>query len=316
MMEIKYLKNSDIDREKWDACVKNAFNTRIYAMSWYLDAVSFYWDALVADDYAMVFPLTYYKKFGMNVLRQPINAQQLGIFSKKALDHDAILRFLRSIPKKFIFGTLHLNAGNVIKVNKEFPVEYRVNIELKIDKSIEQLRKEYIRNNRRNILKAQKNSIVIRRGSDFGRIIDTFRDNLGKKRYRVSKNSYTKVYGLCAVLQQKEALLIYDAYDETGDFVAGIMLITFQNRMIALFSGCTETGYKIFASHYLFDYSIEQAARQNKEVFDFEGSETESVAFVFHGFGGVTVPYPVITVSHIPKVFVKLFFALKKIFRK
>lgn len=314
-MEIKYLKNSEIDREKWDACVERAFNTRIYAMSWYLDAVADYWDALVADDYAMVFPLTYYKRLGMCILRQPVNTQQLGIFSKKALEHDVILRFLRAIPKKFVFGTLHLNAGNKIKVNKEFPVEYRVNIELDISEPIETIRENYANHIKRNLKKAEKNHVEVREGFDYKRIIRCFKENRGSKRYHVPENCYKAADRLYENLMKKGVLYILDAYDREGEFVAGNVLALFQDRVYALFSGSNEKGYKILARFLLLDQAIALGA-QEKKIFDFEGSNTESLAFAYHSMGGVTVPYPVVTISHIPKVFTWMFFGLKKVFRQ
>lgn len=315
-MEIRFFRNDEIDRKRWDECIEGSYNGALYALSWYLDATADYWDALVADDYAMVFPLTYYKKAGFKVLRQPIHAQQLGLFSKAAINEDIVLRFLKAIPKSFRLGSLHLNAQNIIPIDKGFSVENRINIELALEGGVEELRKNYNRNNRRNLMKAHSNGITIKAGTDFSRIITTFRDNLGSERYHVSDNCYKISYRLFEVLQKRGMLTIYEAYDSDGQFVAGIILTVYKDRTIALFSGCTREGYKILASHLLFDYSIEQAVVGQSKIFDFEGSNTESVAFVFHGFGGLTVPYQLVAINNASGFFNKIFSLMKKIRRK
>ncbi len=79
-MKISYLRHENIDKKKWDNCIAHANNSLIYAYSYYLDAMSENWNALVMNDYEAVMPLTWAKKFGFRYLRQPVFTQQLGIF--------------------------------------------------------------------------------------------------------------------------------------------------------------------------------------------------------------------------------------------
>ena len=313
-MKIHYIEHKDINKEKWDYCIETACNGRIYAMSWYLDAVADYWDALIVSDYEMVFPLTYRKIFGLKILHQPFLAQQLGIFAQNALSHEIIREFLKAIPKKFLLGELHLNAGNNILSNKKFPVKQGINIELDIRHSIETIKEEYSSSNKRNLKRSYKNNIQIREGANYRRIIDTFRAKKGKE-YNLSESCYNTTYNLFEVITKRKQLIVYDAYSEEGTFVAGLVVSPFKNQMIALFLGSSPDSYKIYANHLLFDHAIEKAA-QSKEIFDFEGSNTESLAFVYHGFGGKTVPYPIVTISNVPKFIVKVFTLLRNLKRK
>ena len=61
-MKIYYLKNKDIDLDKWNECIKNSFNGIVYAYSWYLDIVNEEWEALVDENYTRVMPLTFANK--------------------------------------------------------------------------------------------------------------------------------------------------------------------------------------------------------------------------------------------------------------
>ena len=62
--QIEYLTRDKIDINKWDECVNKASNGVIYARSIYLDKVCTNWDALVINNYELVMPLPWRKKWG------------------------------------------------------------------------------------------------------------------------------------------------------------------------------------------------------------------------------------------------------------
>ena len=75
---IELVPYEQIDRKKWDTCIHFAVNGLPYAYTWYLDAVSEYWDGLVYGDYEAVMPLTWNKKHGISyhVSSRQQNAQE------------------------------------------------------------------------------------------------------------------------------------------------------------------------------------------------------------------------------------------------
>ena len=61
---VQRISHKNINREKYQCCILNAINYRIYAEDWYLDIVTENrWDCLVYNDYEAVMPLPYRKKF-------------------------------------------------------------------------------------------------------------------------------------------------------------------------------------------------------------------------------------------------------------
>ena len=94
MDDIRYLKHSEINKEMWDACVMNSTNGLIYARSWYLDAMSPNWEALVHKDYIAVMPLTVSRKMGVSYLSQPPFSQQLGIIGPLDFNEKVTQRFI------------------------------------------------------------------------------------------------------------------------------------------------------------------------------------------------------------------------------
>ena len=78
---ISFCKHNNIDFKKWDDCISNSINRKIYSFSWYLDIVANKsWDALILDDYKAVMPLPYRRKLGKEYIYMPYFTQSLGVF--------------------------------------------------------------------------------------------------------------------------------------------------------------------------------------------------------------------------------------------
>ncbi|MCD4769555.1 MAG: hypothetical protein K8R35_05250, partial [Bacteroidales bacterium] len=78
---IRYLKNSEIDRKRWDDCIEADSVSLPYGTSWYLDIMAPGWDALIDGDYNFIFPLPNRKKYGLRYIFTPVFLQKLGLFS-------------------------------------------------------------------------------------------------------------------------------------------------------------------------------------------------------------------------------------------
>ena len=114
---ITYLENKEIDKAKWDSCITNAGNGLIYARSFFLDAMSRDWDALVMGDYLAVMPLLFNKKYGIYYLYQPPFIRFTGIFGND-INAEKVNKFLAAIPVKYKYWDIdfkeHLIDFNII----------------------------------------------------------------------------------------------------------------------------------------------------------------------------------------------------------
>ncbi|MBK7029040.1 MAG: hypothetical protein IPH45_07445 [Bacteroidales bacterium] len=106
---IHFLLHDQVNSEKWDDCIQHAINGNLYGYSWFLDLVCPEWCALVEDDYVRVMPLPAWKKFGITYLLQPYFTQQLGLYSQQALSQEVLDKFIRSIPRRFLYMDFNLN---------------------------------------------------------------------------------------------------------------------------------------------------------------------------------------------------------------
>jgi len=78
---IHYVKREDLEVTKYNDCIENSIQSRIYAFSWYLDIVADNWDVLVEDDYTAVMPVPWKQKYFIKYVTQPFFCQQLGVFA-------------------------------------------------------------------------------------------------------------------------------------------------------------------------------------------------------------------------------------------
>ena len=280
---IRYLKNHEIDFDKWNHCISASINGLVYAYSWYLDIVCSKWEALVEDDYKIVFPLTAGKKIGIDYLFQPYFSQQLGVFSPNLLTQEKIEEFFRAIPSNYKFIEINVNKLNKINTAK-FNTSENLTYELELINSYENIYKNYSDNTKRNLKKAIKSKVSIVENTKPDIIIKLFRENRGKKISNLKENNYKVLSRLIYKCIYKGKAKIYGAYSEKNELCAGAFFIESNKKAIFLFSAISEEARKNGAMFLLIDNYIKENS-QKELILDFEGSNDENLARFYNGFG-------------------------------
>lgn len=310
-MNVIYLNNNEIDRQKWDDCIHRAYNRNTYAFSWYLDAVCEHWDALITNDYQVVFPIPFKKKYGLKVVYQPFFVQQLGIFSQAPLSREEQIEILQSIPKKFKLGRLQLNRFNDVD-EQLFKTSNRINYELLLNVDYGTIFANYSKNAKRNLQKAYKAGLQIKKGEEIANVVFMFQKFKSPTLKNFPKNVFQKLESLFEALKKRDGVMICDAYTSDNELCASVILVKDDTRLIYLFSGCTPVAYKNGAQFFLVDFIIQKFA--NKQlILDFEGSNDPNLARFYKGFGAYKTSYPVLFFEKFPKIFVKLLQWMRKI---
>lgn len=269
MIDIKYLKHNEIDKEKWDRVVACSDYSLPYFFSWYLDIVSPDWEALILDDYNIIMPLTVKHKYGIKYVIQPPFTQQLGILSfNKTIDKEIIGHFIKKIPY-FIFD-INLNYNNVWK-------ESKINLVIEPN-SYNLIRSRYNKNTKRNILKAINSDLIIKKIdlSQFIPLMNCSECKIDKNRIVLEK--------LLKTLSEKGFLYLRGVY-KNDMIVAGLAAIECKSKFIYLTPISNEEGRKYNAMFLLLDDTIEYCMN-SKYMFDFEGSMIPGVQRFYKGFGG------------------------------
>ncbi len=296
---IKYLRHNEIDKDKWDVCISNAFNGRVYGCSWYLDIMAPGWQALIEGDYERVMPLTWNRKFNIKYVYQPFYTQQLGIFSSVDKTPFPVDPFLAAIPKSFCFTDINLNTGNTLETKDGF--KQRTTQELPLLSDFDSIKKKMSRNNKNNIKKAENNKIQIQTNKiDPHKLINLIATNYREKgiQYISGKIDFNKIKKIIKYAVDQKYGIIYNSINSQQQVNCAALFIFF-NGKARIFSGQNAKGKDENAKYLLINQFIKDHAGTDITL-DFGGSEIPGVAYWNEGFGAVNTHYYHIKINRLP----------------
>ncbi|MCB8964544.1 MAG: hypothetical protein H6536_05850 [Bacteroidales bacterium] len=306
-MRIDFLKRSEIDDSRWNACIDASINGVVYAYSWYLDIVSPGWCALVGDDYHYVFPLPAVRRFGVDVVLQPLFVQQLGLFSGGHITASILQNFIQHIPQRYRLVDVFMNVYN--QCDGCPGVSERFTYCLDLVEPYTSIYNRYKQNTRRNNLKSLALGVEVR---DDVSLDDFLVFHKTYSSVRLPRKAIERQSTLVRSLMHRGVGQIVGAYFN-GELCSATVLVKGNGRLIYLFACSSEQG---FYSRAMFAV-VDQIIRWNAEshvVLDFEGSMIPSVARFYAGFGAMPRTYPRFSVDRLPWFLIP-FFRLRSIYQ-
>ncbi|MHB1278420.1 MAG: GNAT family N-acetyltransferase [Bacteroidia bacterium] len=287
-MNIRYLKNEDLNTAQWDACIQESMPSLLYAYSWYLDLVCEDWDALVLGDYEAVMPIPFTRKLGFKIALQPPFCQQLGVFSRSALNESIVHAFLAAIPSQFRGVKLNLNYHNPLNSG----VSQRSNYVLDLMPDMDALKTHFESSVLRNVRKSEKTSCALLEGVDIRSIMELVTWQNKDKNMGLSKRSLRKLERLIPACTQKGVLISIGLYSPINHLCAVGIFLKDKQRLYYLFGASDEMGREYSGMTRIMLHLIEKFVGQGYTL-DFEGSEIPGIARFFKKFGAKNSPYPV-----------------------
>lgn len=288
---VTYVKYEHINKNKWDETIGSSLNPYIYAYSYYLDITTEnQWDALIKDEYEMVMPLPFSKKFGIKYIHQPPFNQQLGIFYKNTCSNFDIFEFIRAVPKKFRLVEINFNKYLTGRIPEKYVAATNSNFELEVMDEYSQTYKGYSTNLKRNLKKAQKNNLKEINFVKPEELVKLFLENKGKEIKTYPREVYQRLIKLTYMLMHKGKAEVHGIINEMNTVIAAALFVRSHGRIIFLFSGLSEEGKEKGAMPFLIDYHIRN--RQDSHyILDFEGSNNKNLARFYAGFGAKKFRY-------------------------
>lgn len=251
-MEIKYIKNKDINRVRYDNSLKRSFNANVFAYSWFLDMVCNDWDLLVEGDYETVCPLPLQKKLGILTVKQPPRAPFLGVFSSKHLPAEKVIRFLKTIPYHNV--TLTLNHLNRIQESRQKGIRKVPVLDMiaPYEKIIERYSEQA-----KKILPQNDGTFVMRsiRTDEY-----MFFRRKVKKGLTVQNMQLTRI--LNYAIRYKSAG-IYSVYSPRNELIGALFMIKTNNRLFLFDCIENDEGKKRFAIFRAINHILETNCESN-----------------------------------------------------
>lgn len=267
----------------------------LFACSFYLNAVSPGWDALVKGDYDIIFPITKKRKFAYTYLPHPPFTGQLGLIGNYTKETEK--EVLNYLPENFSLIEIELNATHQVKPS----VSEKCTFVIDYSKPY-----KYNENTERNIKRAIKAGLLVEVMED-KRLL-----NLSKKYLDPFITSVLKIdsYGLSrfhellrSALDQKQ-IRTYTIRDKEGKLLAMAHFIYNKHCVVYLKGTNFDKQAHSGSMHLLMSKAIEDF-KATVKVFDFSGGSIPNIARFFKGLGGEPLYYPVFKHNKLPG-FIKL----------
>ncbi len=287
-MPLQFVKHNDIDFAQWDKMIPLCYNENPYANSAWLNEVCPTWSALIGGNYEILIPLPIKIKLGFNYLSQPRFTQQLGVFSKQPLDliyYEEVILFLQ---KKFNKIYLQFNTENSSYFSA---LPKRTTYQLSLNESYEKLYSNFSKHHQRNIVKAleyeRSGTLVISKSKDPERFIKHFKETVGKKDAALGTSEYNLMRRL---LNSPDGNFLCCS-SASGSLMAGLFYIKSATKLVNLFNFIVPEGKEFQGMYLLLNHWITEHSSSNLTL-DFEGSEIQSIARFYGGFGATPKTYP------------------------
>lgn len=288
-MNIKYLKNNQIDKIKWDECIEKSYNSHIYGFTWFLDIMTDNWDAIILNDYDAVMPLNTGRKYFINYIYNPNFVNRFNIYSENHKSEDLLVPFLEKIPKKFQIIDLNLDFITEREIKNFTQIRLKVQ-EINLNATYEEISKNFIKQHRRHIRKSYDNNLKIRHENYFEHIIENRKKIVEKKNLKqFSDVHFVKLSRLLEYGLKKKIAKIYNVYSSEGILCASMYFINVGKTVIT-FSSVDELGRKLNAKYFIIDNFIKENCQKDL-ILDFAGSSIKSIAYFNEGFGAATREY-------------------------
>lgn len=284
---IVYLTNNEIDRDKWDTCIRNSHVKKPYGYSWYLDNMAPGWQALVDDDYDSVFPIPGFTRFGIRYIATPVFLQQLGAFSPDKTSPDVLNEFLEYLPE--FYKLIDLCVAQDI-IPEGFRITERSNFELDLSVPYEKIREGYSSDCRRNISLAAKKKPELTSEINPDELITLFKDNSGLKLKGIKLRDYDRLKHLMSFCIANKKGKIIGVRTKGKKLIYGVFLIRVHGSITLLFTANTSESLEKRIGYYAIDEIIKENSG-TRNLLDFAGSSIPSIAAFMKSFGGTNVPY-------------------------
>lgn len=281
---MKLLKNQDIDKKKWDKKIAASSIENIFLYSWYLDAVSSGWMAIVEGDYETIFPVPFSKKVGIQQMIQAKFTREYDIVGDSFTYQD-VVKFLATDFKAILFR----NGEDDILPEKKTRKHQWLNL-------TPDFKNRYSTNTKRILKKTKNFSITV--GMHPKLLLDLFKEFVAHKIESLSETDLQALERLMiAAIKLKKAELLLVHQDDTL-VAAGIFLFD-KSRVTYLKGASTEKSKKDGVMYYMMDFALTKYAAKF-DTFDFGGSDIQPVADFYHKFGAEDRTYYEYVIDDLP----------------
>jgi len=298
MMQLRYITYYEIDKMKWDACIKSSFNGLIWGFSWYLDIVCSKWDAIVEDDYQKVMPLPYITKYKQLHIVVPPYVKQLGIFSIDKINHTIVNAFIQAIPEKFKNISLALNDMNKTSIENYKITKIR-NYQLDLIEPYIDLLDNISIETKQYIITALNKRITLKRNISTEEFISFYKTAQYHSTGKLTRTKESVLTPLISTLTKFNLAEIHGTFDEDGKICGIAFFLIYLNRLSIMSIAIDETGLSSCADYMIVNEFIQSNANKNITL-DFPQNAKDRWLNLSLGFGATQTVTSLLERNNLP----------------
>lgn len=298
---ILYVENKNIDREKWDKCIEQSCNGSIYVLSFYLDTMSKNWDALILNDYEIVMPLIWNKKYGFHYLYQPYFLHHTGIFGN-TIKAENTPHFLLHIPEHFRYWDIDYKENIIdpgISIIPGLHLKKRRNFFLDLKNNYQKIEHNYKRLAKRMLLKAKQNNIEVIRNSPPAEIINFYKNNYRNRQKNILDSDYKRLITVTEIAFKNNLAATYLAKTVKGEIIAAYLILRDKKYVYSIIGGSNAAG-KTYGAFYLLTAAAIKDHAETDRIFRFEGSDKKGIALFNSKFNPFPLEYYHLKLNRLP----------------
>lgn len=296
---IQIVHSANLDKNKWNGCIRSDHNGLVYSRSWFLDHMADDWYGLVVNDYQAVMALPVKSKFGIKIVGMPAFAQRLGLVGSydgniaKQVERE-VLNFARAIQYASTDPIQFENAA----------VKKRNNFILDLKKGYESILDNYTAQCRKNISKSVSRGCSMAKNVSIDDVFALYRRAYGSKA-AYSDDQFDRLRRLLQDVLTRGECHIAGVRNTSGELVYAAALLDDGKRLYYILGAPTEQGRQTRATYFFIDNILSRFAGSGK-IFDFEGSDLPDVAKFYQSFSPEIEHYYQFYVNRYPFPFNKI----------
>lgn len=276
---VQHLLHHQLDFNKWDACIKNASNADPFLLSSWLNVAEPDWSALVADDYAAVFPVFRTKKMRWSFFDLPNFVQKVSVYGN-AHHEEAIAAQLQILHGNTDY-VCYTTDGHLITDTAVKKI-VRCHQILELKEGVRFPTKVW----GRNIRKAEASGFTALTAVPAEVFVTALKKELIEKGNPYKTADYILLKALAEKSVEEGYGFIEGIQDETGTFICGQFYIYMAGKIYLVACFSTDSARQHSLLHYLLYQIIGQKYRQDTTLrIHFGGSNLPVIADFNKNFG-------------------------------
>ena len=305
-MQIQHYLYSDIDKQKWDACISNSLTPSIYCTATYLDTLADKWEALIVGNYEIIMPIIYKSKYGIKYCYQPSFLPHINIFCTIPITDILLNKFIVKLQSIIPFAEISFLQTIA---HTYFPSNYTTsqhqNFELNLIDTYQHIYNNYTTSFKKSLRVAQRYQFQYSTTDNLTDVIIMYKKLYADKIKSLSEHELNNFEKLCGILILQGQCVIKKVSDSQQQTMAFVILFVHKNKLYNILSCNTAVGRKLSANYFMYNEIINEYAGL-PYVLDFEGSDIAGIATFFKKMSPIDRPTMALKYNKLPKI-IRLF---------